>query len=700
MKLPAGLFQSVLFGLVGASLLSFACRAAPMPLESAEEAKKIIARARNGYANLKSYSDRSEFVTVYETNRPSNQAPVVSKLVFAAPNRFRVDFESGVWYGPGGLVSDGKQLTSFAIESGAYVQQAAPTGGMQGELEQSNAVIDTAPWHLGLLLTGHGAPEYLFDGVRAIQGCRSQILNDRGGKVVVASGAIPGQPANAESDVEWYLWFDDQTGLLGQVTLDMTKRQQAKSDDSGEGVDEAKRVTRFASILTMRDVVANPKVEENDFVFRPEPGAEKVSRFRTEGDSSEKFAEFIGAAAPAIETKILSGDKFSLAALKGRVVVLDFWATWCGPCVHALPFLQEMSVRLKDEPVTFVGVSQDQGMEPEKLTAWLEKKKITMVEILDESREIASSYGVSGIPQLVLIDQKGIVQSIDVGFGGKQTATKIETAIRDLLAGKSVFDAEKVAAMRAQAQNPSDAGVLRWTPGAQVQSADVAKSPEVNPQSLVIRSKSAPGISTNRLVECDLGPAGGVVLVSPAWDGTSAIVTYSVTGQKTRRVLLRDLDGRAVSSAFAFAAGNEVRYLAYSSKTASNSWMQRSPLISCHDSTGKILWKHEPPATGDFECSAALFAADVWGKGVTNPIATLVISYTKKIDENSYETLGTSAQVLVFGDTGEVRAARTIDVHDAPVIRLRERTERAPAAILLISSGRVSEVELPQKLGQ
>src|SRR5688572_28929850 len=88
-------------------------------------------------------------------------------------------------------------------------------------------------------------------------------------------------------------------------------------------------------------------------------GDEKVDEFQFGGDDSRQ-QELVGKPAPDFTGVDLEGKPVSLADYRGRVVMLDFWATWCGPCVQAIPHIQKVANKFADKPVTVLGINRDQ----------------------------------------------------------------------------------------------------------------------------------------------------------------------------------------------------------------------------------------------------------------------------------------------------------------------------------------------------
>jgi thiol-disulfide isomerase/thioredoxin len=141
----------------------------------------------------------------------------------------------------------------------------------------------------------------------------------------------------------------------------------------------------------------------------------------------------IGNTAPDIEGTTLDGKKVKLSDYKGKVVLLDIWATWCGPCRAMIPHEREMVKKLKDKPFVLVSVSVD--AEKEDLTKFLEKETMDWTHWFDgEGGPVAKKLRVKAFPTLYLIDAKGVIRKKWIGVpGGDPESPIVEEAINQLL---------------------------------------------------------------------------------------------------------------------------------------------------------------------------------------------------------------------------------------------------------------------------
>lgn len=130
---------------------------------------------------------------------------------------------------------------------------------------------------------------------------------------------------------------------------------------------------------------------------------------------------------------LLGGGEFDLAKERGKVIVLDFWATWCGPCIKSLPGLLDEMAAFDVKQVRMIGVNQAEAQDHVK--SFLETRGWKLETVLDANQRVGQSYGVEGIPHTVVIGPDGKVALVKTGFES-EGARKIAETVRKLLREK------------------------------------------------------------------------------------------------------------------------------------------------------------------------------------------------------------------------------------------------------------------------
>jgi thiol-disulfide isomerase/thioredoxin len=142
--------------------------------------------------------------------------------------------------------------------------------------------------------------------------------------------------------------------------------------------------------------------------------------------------DLLGSPAPAWrDLEIVSGNlSASLPSLRGRVVVVDFWATWCAPCRLTMPKLGALQARYGAQGLSIVGIST----EPEdEVTAFAKRAAIPYSVAVDPHATTTRSYGVISLPTLVIVDKRGVVRDVAIGYDPSADA-HLEDLLQTLLA--------------------------------------------------------------------------------------------------------------------------------------------------------------------------------------------------------------------------------------------------------------------------
>lgn len=122
----------------------------------------------------------------------------------------------------------------------------------------------------------------------------------------------------------------------------------------------------------------------------------------------------VGKAAPDFQLGVISpeseGNRIQLSNYREQVVVLDFWASWCGPCRAQAPIIDAVAQKLADRPVSVIGVNTGDHVEAAK--AFLREANLSYPSVIDTTGEVGRAFGAHQLPTLVLIDREGKVVSV------------------------------------------------------------------------------------------------------------------------------------------------------------------------------------------------------------------------------------------------------------------------------------------------
>ncbi len=154
----------------------------------------------------------------------------------------------------------------------------------------------------------------------------------------------------------------------------------------------------------------------------------------TGSDSADSAGGLVGNPAPDFSVKALVGGKgtVSLKSLRGKVVLVDFWGTFCEPCKKSFPKLQDLNTKYASSGLSIVGISEDESDDKDKIPSFAATYGAKFTLGWDEDKAVAKSYKPQTMPSSFLIDRKGVVRYAHVGFHDGEEV-EVEKEIKELL---------------------------------------------------------------------------------------------------------------------------------------------------------------------------------------------------------------------------------------------------------------------------
>ena len=197
---------------------------------------------------------------------------------------------------------------------------------------------------------------------------------------------------------------------------------QAKPDPRTAGMNVPDGL-ETSLIASWDNWVADAEIEDSAFDFEVAEGSDVYESLTALIESIQNSRQananpadaLVGKPAPSVELERLGGgDAFQLSALQGeKVVILDFWATWCGPCIRAMPDLMAIADEFADRDVVLIGVNQQE--DTNTINRFLAQRQWELDVVLDPG-SAARDYKVTGIPQTVIVGKDGAVAKVHIGY--------------------------------------------------------------------------------------------------------------------------------------------------------------------------------------------------------------------------------------------------------------------------------------------
>jgi DsbE subfamily thiol:disulfide oxidoreductase len=133
-------------------------------------------------------------------------------------------------------------------------------------------------------------------------------------------------------------------------------------------------------------------------------------------------------------TSLTDKQPYNLHQFKGKVIYVDFWASWCGPCAKSFPFMNELSRDFKDKGLQVVGINLDEA--PADAQSFLVRYPASFTITADTNGQCAKDFGVQAMPSTYLVDRKGTIRHVHLGFRAGE-AMEFRALVEQLLAETS-----------------------------------------------------------------------------------------------------------------------------------------------------------------------------------------------------------------------------------------------------------------------
>ena len=359
------------------------------------EAVELLKKVSSTYRNLKQFQLEVDVNTsMYSPLKQKNSETHIS-LTVIRPGKMKLILQNTA--GQIQYFRNQTTATTYLPRLNQYIQRPVEQPNRPPSEEDEQDAFDFA-------MTGDqivSQYESIDDGITNAQIVREETLDLGSEKIscVVIEVGTSKRLEEGDSSLKRTYWIDKLSNLVRKVVGESRFQPGSKEDDV---------VLRTAKTFLIFKTLG--PVDDEIFNFLPPSGAKEVAEFL---EPSRQAENPYGKEAPDFTLKTFKGATVQLSKLRGKVVLLSFWASWCGPCRVEMPVVEKLSHQFRDQGFLVFGVNDE---DRDTIRDYIKENGYSFPTLVDEGQEALKLYRVGAIPTTVVIDREGKIASYQVGM--------------------------------------------------------------------------------------------------------------------------------------------------------------------------------------------------------------------------------------------------------------------------------------------
>ncbi len=410
------------------------------------DAKELLKKVNEAHKNLKNFQLEGKTVLEVKGDDVYMRFDLPFVIAYGKAGQKRVQVKN-LFEGKKTIVSDGKTEWIYLPTEKQFTKKPFDKASLP---EAGTALLDQFKSDS---MFADMISDDLTDGLTSAKILREEIVELGGQRitcyVIEAIYSDKGEAATKSKADNAAEAAKQEKGLVLPMTFWVDKDRQVvlqhKLDGGGVFAQMFKAFTdnaNFTMSTTLSVAKFNETLPDSLFAFTPPADATEVEKFDSkQAEAEEEGAEtesLVGTDAVSFLLADLNGKQFNMDKLRGKIVVIDFWASWCGPCRETMPHVEKLHKEFKDRGVVVLGMNDEEVADARR---FVQKHGYTFPTLIDAESSVSKQYGIQAIPQTFVIDRDGKIVAHFLGTGQE---ANLRDTVKELLAVKADNNAKPV----------------------------------------------------------------------------------------------------------------------------------------------------------------------------------------------------------------------------------------------------------------